>query len=159
MYLQEMQQKLERIVGTVRSIEWVHLLSTGGGPPQDAHLDYDPDKVYGDGEPKPYFGIISLEKGSRLDVFPGSHKMMEFIAKANATEPFAEGTTTSRTCVNLEVGSCILCHHLLAHGGAAYLEDNRRLHAYLDVDADADHKGTFWLQQWLDAGHLKSFGL
>lgn len=97
--------------------DWVALCSDPGCQVQHRHRDYN-DATRG--PTAPLGAVVALQSGTKLDVWPGTHRP--------GTE--ARGAPTT---VSIPPGSALVFSGYLVHRGAAYRTQNSRLHAYIDV--------------------------
>lgn len=134
----ELLRVREKIKEAVRSIspnlilkDWVAIRSKPGCQRQAAHCDYEPTQIFmecPDNE-KPLGVLLSIDpKGSRLWVWPGSHKIHSM--RAPRTKRYRKGFTSVE--LKLRPGDAVVFRGDLTHAGAAYREENFRIHSYAD---------------------------
>lgn len=81
--------------------------------------------------------LVSLQRGTRLAVFPGSHRTVQYLTDAARSSREASdcvlplGGRAARTEIDIAPGDALLFHQHLAHSGAAYAAQNDRLHYYM----------------------------
>ena len=90
---------------------------------QAAHCDYVPSRELAEAKPEevPLLFLLAIEAGTRLDVWPGSHR--------KGCKPCSKRT------VHLDAGDAVFFRADLVHAGSEYEKANRRLHIYLDSPA------------------------
>ena len=104
--------------------DFVILKSKAGCQRQSAHTDYVPTEEIVDAtdEEIPLLFLLALEEGTRLCVWPRSHRL------------FRDGLRRAVSCeeVEMSVGDAILFRGDLVHAGSSYERDCIRIHAYID---------------------------
>jgi hypothetical protein len=104
------------------------LRSAPGCAEQAAHCDYVPTaalRAAAAAGAAPHFAVAALERGTRLVVWRGSHRLVHG----------AVGAAVARVDLALRPGDVAVVRGDTVHAGAAYAAENVRLHAFLDVAA------------------------
>ena len=111
------------------SDECVVLHSYPGCQEQSAHCDYVPDKHLAttDDENFPLAALFCLMPGTTINLWPGSHRLT--YTREDILSTIDE---IPKVNVKLEPGDVLIFRGDLVHGGAAYDEENVRLHTFLD---------------------------
>ena len=119
----------------------VALRSQPGCQRQAAHCDYIPDDVFLDTDDVnvPLLFMLALEDDTKLDVWPGSHKLVRDIRAARRMLPIVRKTLT------LQAGDAVLFRGDLVHAGSEYSKQNTRLHVYLDSPAVPRDPNRTWI--------------
>jgi hypothetical protein len=106
----------------------VILESLAGCQIQAAHTDYVPNSALLDtnDDTVPLLAVFALQGGTRLDVWPESHRL---VRRPRLTRHTPKVT---RRTVELDAGDLIVFRGDLIHAGSAYTQHNLRIHTYLD---------------------------
>ena len=112
---------------------FVLLRSLPGCTRQLAHTDYIPDEelLMSTAENRPLLCVLALEDGTKLVVWPGSHRLIS--GRSRLMKPIEPRV------VWLNAGDAILFRGDLVHAGAEYETENIRLHCYIDSKAVNRH--------------------
>lgn len=121
---------------------WAFLKSVPGCEEQEAHLDYNPSQISSCNPP--HFCIASLQEGTKIVVWPGSHEVIKKY-KLDSQRP---DKSIKRTTVIIPPGSVVVLSQFLVHAGASYDIKNIRLHGYLET-GQVDMGKTFILRKEL----------
>jgi hypothetical protein len=106
----------------------VILESLRGCQVQAAHTDYVPDAALldTDDDTVPLLAVFALQSGTKLEVWPESHRLVRRARLTRHTPKVAHRT------VELDAGDVIVFRGDLIHAGSAYTAHNLRIHVYLD---------------------------
>ena len=105
---------------------------------QDPHTDFDITTFEKDDVYQPMSVLIALQKGTKLDVYTGSHKSIRewprvtthaYPRVSTPSAPLSE--VTQPTTLQLERGDVLFFRGDLPHSGSAYNTDNVRLFTYV----------------------------
>ena len=121
----------------------VILESARGCQIQAAHTDYIPDAALleTDDDTVPLLAVFALQNGTKLDVWPESHRLMRRPRLTRHTPKVARKT------VELDAGDVIVFRGDLIHAGSAYTARNLRIHAYLDHPTVSRPPNRTWVIQ------------
>lgn len=111
-----------------KATDCVILESLSGCQSQAAHADYVPDAALldTDDDTVPLLAVFALQNGTKLDVWPESHRLVRRSRLTRHTPKVARHT------VELDAGDVIIFRGDLIHAGSAYTAHNLRIHVYLD---------------------------
>jgi len=117
----------------------VALRSRPGCQRQAAHCDYIPDNAFldTDDDTVPLIFLLALEDDTKLDVWPGSHRLVRHITRRSPV--------IQRCTLILKAGDAVLFRGDLVHAGSEYSKQNTRLHVYLDSPAVPRDLNRTWI--------------
>jgi ectoine hydroxylase-related dioxygenase (phytanoyl-CoA dioxygenase family) len=100
--------------------------SKSGCNEQDAHIDYCINDAisekFNESKIPPINAMFAIERGSKLKVYPKSHKIFKSVKPKKAIKPIY---------VRLNKGSVLFFRGDVVHAGCAYLRTNHRIHTFL----------------------------
>jgi hypothetical protein len=116
----------------------VALRSLPGCHRQAAHCDYIPDAAFlgTDEETVPLLFLLALEDDTKLDVWPGSHRLVRHALR---------GPPIPRRTLTLAAGDAVLFRGDLVHAGSEYSKANTRIHVYLDSPVAPRDPNRTWI--------------
>ena len=130
-----LDRKLTRL-STHGHSTWVVIQSKAGCEEQPAHTDYAPQAGLSDDQ-MPLALLLAVMPNTRLHVWPRSIRLTA--DSSGTVEPIAKQT------IELEPGDAVLFRGDLVHAGAAYGEDNIRMHCYLPSAEIKRPSNSTWL--------------
>jgi ectoine hydroxylase-related dioxygenase (phytanoyl-CoA dioxygenase family) len=119
----------------------VALRSLPGCQRQAAHCDYIPDATFLEStdDTVPLLFLLALEDGTKLDVWPGSHRLVRN-PRASRRVP-----TILRRTLTLNAGDAVAFRGDLVHAGSSYDTVNTRIHVYLDSPSVPRDPNRTWI--------------
>ncbi|RKP16263.1 hypothetical protein ROZALSC1DRAFT_25481 [Rozella allomycis CSF55] len=100
-------------------VDLLFLRSLRGCEDQAIHCDHDPKRAKEYADNFPLSAILAIQEGSKLVIH---HEDLNYVKKNRFV------TMSSRREVEIPLGSVLIFHGFLPHGGAAYTSDNYRVH-------------------------------
>ncbi len=118
--------------------DFVILHSSAGCAEQLAHCDYEPsDEFHNEMGDKPMGCLVAIQDNTKLNVWPRS-----IYPKYRKNPEILQAI--QKECIILNTGDVLFFRGDLVHAGAAYDEDNYRIHCFLDNKRVPRPKNRTW---------------